>query len=108
MTNVITIATSWVVTGFQWDDGNWPKCAKHGVSKAEIEEVLSGEPTVLADRLNILAEARFNAVGQNAAGRYLFIVFTLRGGNDDRVIQPISARYMHAKEVERYEQHIQR
>jgi uncharacterized DUF497 family protein len=39
MTNVITIAMSWVVTGFQWDDGNWPKCAKHGVSKAEIEEV---------------------------------------------------------------------
>lgn len=96
-----------VVTGFQWDDGNWPKCAKHGVSKAEIEEVLSGEPAVLADRSNIPAEARFNAVGCNAAGRYLFIVFTLRGENDDRVIRPISARYMHAKEVERYEQHIQ-
>lgn len=98
---------SGVVAGFQWDDGNWPKCAKHGVSKAEIEEVLSGEPAVLVDRSNDLAEARFNAVGRNAAGRYLFVVFTLRDENDDRVIRPISARYMHAKEVERYEQHIQ-
>ena len=106
MINVISIAMSGVVTGFQWDDGNWPKCAKHGVSKAEIEEVLSGAPAILADRSSALAEARFNAVGCNSAGRYLFIVFALRGESDHRVIRPISARYMHAKEVERYEQHI--
>ena len=79
----------------------------HGMSKAEIEEVLSGEPAVLADGLDTLVEVRFNAVGCNSGGRYLLIVFTLRGENDDRVIRPISARYMHAKEVERYEQHIQ-
>ena len=28
------------VAGFDWDEGNWPKCGKHGVSREEIEEVL--------------------------------------------------------------------
>ena len=26
--------------GFDWDDGNWPKCGKHGVGQAEIEALL--------------------------------------------------------------------
>ena len=26
------------IDGFDWNDGNWPKCGKHGVSGAEIEE----------------------------------------------------------------------
>ena len=25
-------------TGFEWDDGNWPKCGKHGVTREEIEQ----------------------------------------------------------------------
>ena len=37
------------VAGFDWDEGNWPKCGKHGVSRAEIEEVLSGTPAVMPD-----------------------------------------------------------
>jgi hypothetical protein len=28
------------IDGVDWDDGNWPKCAAHGVSKADIEHVL--------------------------------------------------------------------
>ena len=31
-----------VISEFEWDAGNWPKCGKHGVSKAEIEFVLGG------------------------------------------------------------------
>jgi uncharacterized protein len=96
------------VSGFQWDDGNWPKCAKHGLSKAEIEYVLSGEPVVLMDRTIGLNEIRYNAVGRNASGRTLFIVFTLRRDDEVLVIRTISARYMHAKEIERYEQRIQK
>ena len=23
--------------GFEWDEGNWPKCGKHGVTREEIE-----------------------------------------------------------------------
>ena len=37
------------VAGFEWDQGNWPKCGKHGVSRAEIEYVLSGEPFLDSD-----------------------------------------------------------
>ena len=28
-------------TGFEWDDGNWPKCGKHGVTREEIEQFFS-------------------------------------------------------------------
>jgi len=51
------------IDGFDWDEGNWPKCARHGVSKAEIEFVLLGDPQVLPDRTLLSAETRFNAVG---------------------------------------------
>ncbi|SDJ50191.1 hypothetical protein SAMN04487993_103728, partial [Salipiger marinus] len=42
--------------------------------------------------------------GRNAVGRYLFIVFTFRTKDEDTLIRPISARYMHQKEVDHYEQ----
>ena len=53
------------VAGFDWDEGNWPKCGKHGVSKAEIEHVLRGAPLVLPDRDPQDRETRFDAVGRN-------------------------------------------
>jgi uncharacterized DUF497 family protein len=37
------------VAGVDWDDGNWPKCGKHGVSLEEIEQVLLGNPAVMPD-----------------------------------------------------------
>lgn len=91
------------VAGFEWDEGNWPKCGKHGVSKAEIEDVLSGKPLVLSDRYSQDVEARFNAVGKNEDGRHIFVVFTLRESDGQKLIRPISARYMHVKEIENYE-----
>ncbi len=63
------------ITGFDWDSGNWPKCGKHGVSREEIEQVLSGEPRVMADPTP--DEARMRAIGKTQAGRYLFLVFML-------------------------------
>ena len=90
--------------GFDWDDGNWPKCASHGVSKEEIEFVFDAGPAVLPDRSPVTTETRFNAVGLTAEGRYLFVVFTLRDRGGFVLVRPISARYMHAKEVRRYEQ----
>jgi uncharacterized DUF497 family protein len=36
--------------GFDWDDGNWPKCGKHGVSREEIERLfLEGHALVAPD-----------------------------------------------------------
>jgi hypothetical protein len=37
-------------------------------------------------------------------GRGVFIVFTLRRKGDEVLIRPISARYMHKKEIEAYEE----
>lgn len=90
--------------GFDWDDGNWPKCAKHGVERHEIEDIFDQNVLVLKDRKNHLSESRFNAVGTTRAGRNLFVVFVVREVEGERRIRPISARYMHAKEVLRYEQ----
>ena len=35
--------------GFDWDDGNWPKCGKHGVSKDEIESIFDCDPGIYLD-----------------------------------------------------------
>jgi uncharacterized protein len=90
--------------GYDWDDGNWPKCAKHGVSKADIEFILISGPIVLPDRTYVGDEFRYNAVGTTHAGRHIFVVFTLRQYGADALIRPLSARYMHKKEIDRYDQ----
>jgi uncharacterized DUF497 family protein len=90
-------------SGFDWDTGNWEKCQQHGVSIAEIEAVLRGDPQIAPAPRRSLAEERFIAVGRTLGGRALFIAFTLRIRNGVRLVRPISARYMHAKEIERYE-----
>ena len=89
------------ITGFDWDDGNWPKCGKHGVSQEEIEEVLLGQPAVMPDPCP--NEPRMRAIGKTRAGRYVFLVFMLREFDEETRLRPISARYMHKKEVEYYE-----
>jgi uncharacterized DUF497 family protein len=89
------------IAGFDWDEGNWPKCGKHGVSQREIEEVFIGTPAVLADPFP--DEARQQAIGKSAAGRYVFVVFMLRDIDGQMKLRPISARYMHQKEIAHYE-----
>jgi uncharacterized protein len=42
-------------------------------------------------------------VGVNASGRHLFVVYTLRENDEGLFIRPLSARYMHSKEVKAYE-----
>ena len=64
------------IAGFDWDDGNWPKCGKHGVSREEIEQVLLGTPAVMPDPHQ--DEPRQRAIGKTAAGRYVFLVFMRR------------------------------
>lgn len=90
--------------GFDWDDGNLEKCRKHGVSLAEIEQVIQDSAlAVRPDPAHSRNEDRFLAVGRTAAKRAIFLVFTVRERNGARLIQPISARYMHRKEVEAFE-----
>ena len=91
------------VAGFDWDAGNLAKCQKHGVSVAEIEALFRGEPAVHADPAHSLTEQRLRAIGRTVAGRWLLVAFTLRRRASGVRLRPISARYMHAKEVRRYE-----
>jgi len=88
------------IAGFDWDAGNWPKCGKHGVSREEIERLfLEGTPRVAPDlKHSSPAESRYLAVGR-VDGRPMFVAFAMRRGR----IRPISARYMHSKEIASYE-----
>lgn len=88
---------------FEWDTGNWPKCGQHGVSRNEIEQLFHETPAVMRDPFP--HEPRWRAIGKTTTGRYIFVVFTLREV-DERLtrIRPVSARYMHQKEVNHYEQ----
>ena len=89
------------ISGFEWDDCNWPKCGKHGVTREEIEQVLSGQPAVMVDPHP--NEPRMRAIGKTAAGRFVFLVFMLRKLDRKTLIRPICARYMHQKEIDHYE-----
>ena len=91
---------------FDWDEGNWPKCAKHGLTKEDVEAAFSGSPHVFPGRSSLDEERRF-AVGRNAEGRYVFVVFTSRDKDGAELIRPISARFMHDKEVRNYERQTQ-
>lgn len=91
------------VHGFDWDDGNRDKCRQHGVDVADIEAMFSGVVHIFPDAAHSQVETRFLAIGQTAAKRHVFMAFTLRHHEGKSLIRPISARYMHAKEVKHYE-----
>ena len=89
------------IIGFDWDEGNWPKCGKHGVSREEIEQALLGSPAVMPDPHP--QETRMRAISKTRAGRYVFLVFMLRQVGGQTKLRPISCRYMHQKEIDHYE-----
>ena len=90
---------------FDWDKGNRDKCGKHGVSTGEIESLFNEDRPVviLPDVVHSRGERRLRAIGQTTAGRYVFVVFTVRSSGGKRYIRPISARHRHRKEIEHYE-----
>ncbi len=94
------------VTGFDWNHGNLKKCQKHGVGITEIESAFRQTMAVFPDPTHSKGEDRFIGIGKTDQGRSVFIAFTLRTHSDDVLIRPISARYMHQKEVEHYEKEI--
>lgn len=89
--------------GFNWDDGNWPKCGKHGVSRAEIEAAFLNGPVIYAHPDHSEMEQRLRAIGANDGGRRIYISFTLRKQGAACFIRPVSARYMHQKEIDHYD-----
>mgnify|MGYP001045599545 FL=1 len=96
------------VCGFDWDEGNRAKCARHGVSTAEIEELFRGEVWIFPDPAHSLRETRFLGIGRTLAGRHVFVAFTYRVRDGGRWLRPISARFMHEKEVRHYQEEVAR
>ena len=92
------------VAGFDWDKGNRAKCQKHGVSVAEVEGLFSRPLLIIPDALHSETEDRLWGIGKTASGRSVFLVFTIRERSGKRFIRPVSARYMHRKEVRNYEE----
>ena len=76
------------VSGFDWDAGNREKCQRHGVSIDEIEAVLMARPRIAPDPAHSIAEQRLIAIGRGRRGRPVFIAFTVREGNEQRLIRP--------------------
>jgi uncharacterized DUF497 family protein len=91
------------VAGIGWDEGNRGKCQKHGVSLVVIEHVPTADPRFAPDVGHSVAEDRFIAVGRAENGRPVFVAFTFRVKDGRMFVRPVSARYMHGKEVEHYE-----
>jgi len=91
--------------GFDWDWGNRAKCEKHGLSVAVIEGLFARPLAILPDAAHSQRENRFRAIGRTDKGRGVFIIFTLRrkGKSEDLLIRPISARYMHKREIDAFE-----
>jgi hypothetical protein len=93
-------------SGFDWDAGNRPKCRNHGVSPAEVEALFNRSVLIIPDETHSRGEERLRAIGKTARGRavfVVFVVFTIRERNGERLIRPISARYRHGKEIASYE-----
>jgi uncharacterized DUF497 family protein len=91
------------VAGFEWDRGNRDKCSKHGVALSAIESLFRQPLAVFPDPAHSDVEERFKAIGHTDDRRAVLLVFTLRERDGARFIRPISARYMHGKEVAYYE-----
>jgi hypothetical protein len=96
-----------VAEGIDWDEGNLAKCQKHGMTTADVEHVLLHADKVIVP-VEGSAETRFIAIGLTPGGRFAFVVFTSRERGGRLVPRPISARYMHRKEVKAYGQAVAR
>jgi len=93
-------------SGFDWDEGDFRKNEKHGVSKPEVEQIFLNAPLLLADDVkHSERELRFHALGRTDLDRWLHITFT-EGGNGS-LIRPISARAKSRKEKAIYEQAVE-
>jgi uncharacterized protein len=91
------------IIGFDWDDGNARKNDKHSVSQSEAEQVFFNSPLlVVADTKHSNLEERLHALGKTDSERLLHLTFTLRF--ESSRIRVISARDMHKKERQFYDQ----
>jgi uncharacterized DUF497 family protein len=104
LTNVHTEMTMpFDCSGFDWNAGNREKCQKHGLSVQAIESLFKRPMAVFPDPEHSGREERFIGIGMTDQERRVFISFTLRKSGHGMLLRPISARYMHQKEIDYYE-----
>jgi len=98
--------------GFRWGAVFWTAIAGlvllgTGLGIAHlIEDLFARSPRIAPDPKHSVDEDRLIAVGVTGKGRPVFVAFTLRTINKRRLIRPVTARYMHAKEIAAYEKEI--
>ena len=93
------------VRGFDWDSGNRRKCRQHGLHLEDIEEFFQQKSLfVMPDIHHSQSEERYIAYGPSAQQRPMLVGFTFRIRENETLIRPISARYMHKKEAQEYEE----
>jgi uncharacterized DUF497 family protein len=78
--------------------------ARSMVSVADVENLFTRPILVIPDATHSQGEERLRAIGKTAKGRSVFLVFTIRARSGKRFVRPVSARYMHRKEVKHYEE----
>ena len=81
------------VREFEWDEQNLFHAIRHGVSREEIEEVITSPALIRRGRSGV-----YLAYGQTLDGRYVIAFFEYRGG---RVVRPFGARPMTMHEKKR-------
>ena len=62
---------------FDWDEHNERHLAKHGISRFDAEDVLSGDHILLGYQVEG-GEQRWIALGETRTGRILNVVFAVR------------------------------
>jgi uncharacterized DUF497 family protein len=93
------------IDGFDWDSGNLLKNeVKHSLTHEVIEAFFREKIWVAPDPLHSVMEDRFLAIGSGPGKRPMIVAFTFRNKGNLRLIRPISARFMHMKEVKKYEE----
>jgi len=93
-----------LVDGFDWDEANIGKCQKHGIFVEMIEDFFTRELRLHPDIMHAKLEDRFIAIGKMENGRVAFVGFTYRQRRRSLLIGPVTARYMHDREVRKYDQ----
>ncbi len=92
------------IDGFDWDSSNeFKNKEKRDISKEKIEEFFRSKIRVGPDIRHSQKEDRFIAIGRGPDGKPMFVAFTFRIQDGLKLIRPISARFMHAKEIQKYE-----
>jgi len=72
-----------LITEFEWDEDNIEHIARHRVTPEDVEEVaFDDEPYIRKIKRSEINEM----LGQTAAGRYLKIVYVIKGKHRARVI----------------------